>query len=57
MNIKGYSRVSLNTVRLTEVRLIDAVDLSQLDALLLQSGSSLLVMGSESFAVTTPGTE
>lgn len=48
------SRVSLNTVGLAEICLVDAIDLSQLDVLLLQSGSGLLVMRGKCLAVTTP---
>ena len=49
-----YVRVATDTFRLAEVRLIDTVDLGQLDIFLLQSGGGLLIMGRESLAVTTP---
>ena len=45
----------MNAVRLAEVRLVDTVDLSELDTLLLEAGRSLLVVGSKGLAVTAPG--
>ena len=44
----------MNAVRLAEVRLVDTVDLSELDTLLLEAGRSLLVVGSKGLAVTAP---
>lgn len=49
-----YIRISLNTVRLAQVGLVDTVDLCQLNVLLLQSGSRLLVMRCQRLTVTTP---
>ena len=49
--------VALNAVVLAEISLINAVDLGKLDVLLLESGGSLLVLGGESLAVATPGSE
>lgn len=49
-----HVRVSLNTVRLTEVCLIDTVDLCQLNVLLLQSGSRFLVVRCQRLTMTTP---
>lgn len=46
--------VTLNTESLTEVGLLSAIDLDQLDVLFLQGGGSLLVLGGESLAVATP---
>lgn len=42
---------------LAEVSLLDTVDLGELDALVLESRSSLLVLGGESLAVAAPGSE
>lgn len=39
---------------LAQLRLVDTVDLSNLDRFLLQGGGSFLVFGCQSFAVTTP---
>lgn len=50
-------RVSLDTVLLAEVGLLSAVDLCELDVLLLERGGSLLVLGSEGLAVTAPRCE
>ena len=50
-------RVTLNTVVLAEVSLLSAVNLGELDVLLLQGGSSLLVLGGEGLAVAAPGSE
>ena len=50
-------RVTLNTVLLAEVGLLGAVDLCELDVLLLEGGGGLLVLGGEGLAVTTPGSE
>ena len=47
-------RVALNSIRLAKVRLVDTVDLGELNVLLLEAGSSLLVVGSQSLAVTAP---
>lgn len=44
--------VTLNTVGLAEIGLLSAVDLDELDALLLQCSGSLLVLGGERLAVT-----
>lgn len=44
----------MNAVFLTEVCLVNTVDLGERDTLFLQFGSSLLVMGSESLAMTAP---
>lgn len=49
--------VALNAVLLAEIRLLSAVDLDELDVLLLEGGGSLLVLGSEGLAVTAPGSE
>lgn len=49
--------VALNTVLLAEVLLLCAVDLHQLDVLLLEGGGGLLVLGGEGLAVATPGGE
>ena len=49
--------VALNTVGLAEIGLLCAVDLDELDALLLQCSGSLLVLGGERLAVTTPWCE
>lgn len=46
--------VTLNTEGLAQICLFSAVDLDKLDVLLLESGGSLLVLRSESLAVTTP---
>ena len=54
-NLKG--RVTLNTVVLAEVSLLSAVNLGELDVLLLKGGGSLLVLGGEGLAVATPGSE
>ena len=50
----GYSRVTLDAVRLAEVGLINTVDLGELDALLLESSRRLFIVGRKSLAVTTP---
>jgi len=44
----------LNAVFLAKGGLINAVDLGELDALLLQLSSSFLVVRSEGLAMTTP---
>lgn len=49
--------VALNAVILAEVSLLSAVDLGELDVLLLEGGGSLLVLGCEGLAVTAPGGE
>lgn len=49
--------VSLDTIFLAEVRLLSAVNLGKLDVLLLEGGSSFLVLGGEGLAVATPGSE
>lgn len=48
-------RVSLNVEVLAEISLLSAVDLGELDVLLLEGGGSLLVLGGEGLAVATPG--
>ncbi len=50
-------RVTLDAVILAEIGLLSAVDLGEPDVLLLESGSSLLVLGGEGLAVTAPGSE
>lgn len=49
------SGVTLNAIRLAKLGLLCAVDLGKLDVLLNQSSGSLLVLGGEGLAVTTPG--
>ena len=49
-----YARVALNAIRLAEVRLVHAVDLCQLDVLLLERGGRFLIVGRKSLAVTAP---
>lgn len=49
--------VTLNAICLAEFTLLCAVDLSQLDRLLLQRSSGLFVLRREGLAVTTPGSE
>lgn len=48
------SRVALNAMLLAEVGLLCAVDLGDLDVLLLERGGSLLILGGESLAVAAP---
>jgi hypothetical protein len=50
-------RVALNAIGLAQICLVHTVNLGQLDVLVLESGSCLLVMGSKSFAVPTPERE
>lgn len=45
----------MNAIFLAEVGLVNAVNLSEFDALLFQLGSSLFVVRSEGLAMTTPG--
>lgn len=47
-------RVSLDTIGLAELGLVNAVNLGDLNVLLLERGSGLLVVRGESLAVTTP---
>lgn len=47
-------RVTLNTVLLAELSLLSAVDLGELDVLLLEGGGSLLVLGGKGLAVAAP---
>lgn len=54
-DLEGW--VALNAKRLAEVGLLCAVNLGELDVLLLQCGGGLLVLGGEGLAVTTPGGE
>lgn len=49
-----YSRVTLDTVLLAQVGLDSAVDLGDLDALVLEGGSGLLVVRGEGLAMSTP---
>lgn len=49
-----YSRVTLDTVLLAQVSLDSAVDLGNLDALVLEGGGGLLVVWGEGLAVSTP---
>lgn len=49
--------VTLNAVVLAEVGFLSAVDLGELDVLLLEGSGSLLVLGGESLAVAAPGSE
>lgn len=49
--------VALNAVLLAEIRLLCAINLDELDVLLLQCGGSGLVLGSERLAVTAPWCE
>lgn len=48
-------RVTLNTIVFAEISLLSAVDLGELDVLLLEGGGSLLVLGGEGLAVAAPG--
>ena len=50
-------RVALNAILLAEISLLSAVDLGELDVLLLQRRRSLLVFRGKSLAVTAPGGE
>jgi hypothetical protein len=50
-------RVTLNAILLAEVGLLSAVNLGELDVLLLEGGGSLLVLGGEGLAVAAPGSE
>lgn len=47
-------RVTLNAVLLAQLGLLSAIDLSELDVLLLEGGSSLLVLGGKGLAVAAP---
>ena len=49
------SRVALDSVGGAELRVLSAVDLDELDALVGERGRRLLVLGSQSLAVATPG--
>jgi hypothetical protein len=51
------SWVSLYAVALAQIRLLSAVDLGQLDVLLLQRRCGLLVFWGEGLAVTAPWCE
>lgn len=51
------SGVALDTVLLAKLSLFGAVNLGELDVLLLQRGGSLLVLGGKSLAVAAPGGE
>jgi hypothetical protein len=48
------SWVALNAILLAKVLLLCAVDLGELNVLLLQGGGSLLVLGGKCLAVATP---
>lgn len=52
--VKVSSRVALDTMFLTQLGLVNTVDLGDRDALLLQSSGSLLVLGGECLAMPTP---
>lgn len=54
---RDNSRVASDTLRAAEVCLVNAIDLGEWDALLLQSGGSFLVLGSKGLAVSAPGGE
>jgi len=47
-------RVALDTLFLTKVGVINAVDFGKLDVFILEGSCSLFVMRSQGFAVTTP---
>lgn len=47
-------RVALNAMLLAQLGLLSAVDLGELDVLLLEGGGSLLVLGGKGLAVTAP---
>lgn len=47
-------RVTLNAMLLAQLGLLSAVDLGELDVLLLEGGGSLLVLGGKGLAVTAP---
>ena len=49
--------VSLNAILAAELGLLCAVDLGELDVLLLKGGGSLLIFGGEGLAVTAPRSE
>jgi hypothetical protein len=51
------SRISLNTMCLTQVRLFNAVDFGQLDALFFEYSGRLFVVRSKRLAVPTPWRE
>lgn len=52
--MNAHSRVALNTVRLTEIRLVHTVYFRELDLLVLESSGCFLVVRSKGFAVTAP---
>jgi hypothetical protein len=49
-----HSRVALDTVLLAKLGLVNAVNLGELDGLVLEGISSLLILRCERLAVTTP---
>ena len=54
-DIEKDARVTTNSLGLAQVCLVDTVNLGDLDVFGLESGGRLLVFGSESLAVPTPG--
>ena len=54
LNRNGHLRVTLHTVGLAKLGLVDTVHLGEFDVVLFQSCSCLFVVRSQGFAVTTP---
>jgi hypothetical protein len=52
VDLKG--RVALNALGLAEIGFLNAIDLGQLNVLVLEGGGSLLVVRGEGFAMSTP---